>query len=71
LFLARAARNWEFAEYERHNIGGALERLRGGSDLQGSVNEDLIAAIATPRLAALAAAIKSRDPAAFRVAWMC
>jgi hypothetical protein len=27
LFLAGTAQNWTFAEYERHNIGGALNRL--------------------------------------------
>ncbi len=70
LFLAGAAQNWAFAEYERHNIGGALNRLADAvPEYKGQSMKDLIAAFATPQLAALDEAIKAKDPTAFRAAY--
>jgi cytochrome c553 len=70
LFLAGSAQNWEYAEYERHNIGGALGRLAiAVPDYNGQSMERLIEAFATPQLAALDAAIKAKDVAAFRTAY--
>ncbi len=70
LFLAGSAQNWEYAEYERHNIGGALARLAVAiPEYKGQSMKDLIAVFATPQLAALDKAIKAKDPTAFRVAY--
>jgi hypothetical protein len=70
LWLAGSAQNWELAEYERHNIGGALERLATAvPEYEGRPMKDLIAVFATPQLAALDAAIKAKDPVAFRTAY--
>jgi hypothetical protein len=61
LFLAGAAQNWEFADYERHNIGGALARLAEAiPEYKGQSMKDLIAAFATPQLAALDARSRRR-----------
>jgi mono/diheme cytochrome c family protein len=66
LWLAGKAQNWEYAEYERHNIGGALARLaKAIPEYQGKPMNAMIAAFATPQLNALAAAIKAEDQAAF------
>lgn len=66
LWLAGKSRNWVFADYERHNIGGALARLATAIPIyKGTSNADLIAAFATPQLAALDTAIKAKDEAAF------
>jgi len=70
LFLAGSARNWDYAEYERHNIGGALERLATAiPQYKGQSMKDLDAAFATPQLAALGMAIKAKDPVAFGKAY--
>jgi hypothetical protein len=70
LFLAGSVQNWAYAEYERHNIGGALGRLAVAvPQYQGQSMEGLIATFATPQLAALDAAIKAKDEAAFRTAY--
>jgi mono/diheme cytochrome c family protein len=70
LWLAGKARNWEYAEYERHNIGGALRRLAEAvPEYKGQPMKDLIAVFATPQLAALDTAIKAKDPAAFKTAY--
>jgi hypothetical protein len=70
LWLAGQARNWDYAEYERHNIGGALGRLATAiPDYKGQPMSELIAAFATPQLDALAVAIKGKDPAAFKTAY--
>jgi hypothetical protein len=70
LWLAGKARNWEYAEYERHNIGGALARLaKAIPDYKGRSMHDLIAVFATPQLDALATAISTKDDAAFKTAY--
>ena len=69
LWLAGEAQNWEYAEYERHNIGGALRRLATAiPTYQGQSTDSLITAFATPQLDALETSIKAKDPAAFKTA---
>ena len=70
LGLAGQAQNWEYAEYERHNIGGALARWEAAVPLYKDLRvADLVAAFATPQLAGLDQAIKSHDPTAFATAY--
>jgi len=70
LWLAGEAQNWEYAEYERHNIGGALRRLATAiPTYQGQSTDSLITAFATPQLDALETSIKAKDPAAFKTAY--
>jgi hypothetical protein len=66
LWLAGKSQNWVFADYERHNIGGALARMAAAiPSYKGTSNADLIAAFATPYLADLDTAIKAKNEAAF------
>jgi hypothetical protein len=66
LWLAGKAENWVFADYERHNIGGALARMATAIPAYKDVPyTDLIAAYATPQLTALDTAIKAKDEGAF------
>jgi hypothetical protein len=70
LWLAGKAQNWEFADYERHNLGGAFGRLEKAiPEYKGHPVSDLIATFVTPQLDELAAAIKAKDPAAFKTAY--
>jgi len=69
LWLAGQARNWEYAEYERHNIGGALARIATAiPDYKDVSNIAMISAFATLQLAKLQSAIAGKDPAAFAAA---
>jgi len=66
LWLAGKSQNWVLADYENHNIGGALRRMATAiPKYKGTSNADLIAAFATPQIAAVAAAIKAKDETAF------
>jgi hypothetical protein len=66
LWLAGKSQNWVFADYERHNIGGALGRMAAAiPSYKGTSNADLIAAYATPQLADLDTAIKAKNETAF------
>jgi mono/diheme cytochrome c family protein len=70
LWLAGKSRNWVYADYERHNIGGALARMAAAiPTYKGTANADLIAAFATPPLADLDAAIKAKNETAFATAY--
>jgi hypothetical protein len=70
LWLAGKAQNWEYAEYERHNIGGALARIATAiPTYKDQSTADLIAAFATPQLAQLEVAIKARNQMAFVAAY--
>lgn len=70
LWLAGKAQNWDVAEYERHNIGGALARIATAiPTYKDQSTADLIAAFATPQLAELESAIKAKDEAAFAAAY--
>jgi cytochrome c553 len=70
LWLAGKAQNWPYAEYERHNIGGALARIATAiPTYKDQPTADLIAAFATPQLADLERAIKAKDEAAFATAY--
>ncbi len=70
LYLGARARNWEYAEYERRNIGGALERWeKAVPQYKDQPVAAWIAAFAKPQLAAVEAAIKAHDPAAFDAAY--
>jgi hypothetical protein len=70
LWLAGKSRNWAYADYERHNIGGALRRMAAAiPTYKGTANADLIAAFATPHLADLDAAIKAKSEASFVTAY--
>ena len=67
LFLAGQARNWELAEYERHNLGGAFARMAAAAPKIGdTATGDLIAGFVTPALSDLEAAIKAKDNKAFQ-----
>jgi hypothetical protein len=66
LWLAGKRENWVFADYERHNIGGALARMAQAiPSYKGASTRSLIAAFATPQLADLDTAIKARNEAGF------
>jgi hypothetical protein len=66
LWLAGKSQNWALADYENHNIGGALARMaKAIPEYKGTANTTLIAAFATPQIAAVAAAIKAKDETAF------
>jgi hypothetical protein len=70
LWLAGKARNWVFAEYERHNLGGAFARLeKAAPEYKGRPMRDMIAAFAKPQLEALAIAISKKDETAFKTAY--
>ncbi len=70
LWLAGKSGDWEYAEYERHNIGGALARIAAAIPIyKGQPMESLNAAFATPALSALETAIKQKDAAAFEKAY--
>ena len=70
LLLGGQAGNWEYAEYERHNIGGALARMAAAIPLYKGVPTDaLIASFATPQLSELQSAIEAKDPTAFDQAY--
>ncbi len=70
LWLAGKNADWEYAEYERHNIGGALARIAAAIPVyKGQQMADMIAVFATPQLTDLAVAIKAKDTAAFGVAY--
>jgi hypothetical protein len=70
LWLAGKSRNWAFADYERHNIGGALARMAAAiPSYKGTANADLIAAFMAPQLADLDTAIKAKNEAGFVTAY--
>jgi hypothetical protein len=70
LWLAGKAGNWTFAEYERHNIGGALARMAVAiPTYKGQKVTDMINAFAKPQLAELDTAIKAKDEQAFTKAF--
>ncbi len=70
LFLGGEAQDWDYAEYERHNIGGALARIATAiPDYKGMPTADMIQAFATPQLAELEVAIKAKDVKAFNTAY--
>jgi hypothetical protein len=70
LFLAGQARNWDLAEYERHNLGGAFARMAAAAPKIGdAATGDLIAAFVMPPLADLETAIKAKDDKAFQQAF--
>lgn len=66
LWLAGTGQNWDYAEYERHNIGGAFGRLATAiPTYKGQSTATLIAVFATPQLARSETAIKAKDRIAF------
>jgi hypothetical protein len=66
LWLAGTSQNWVFADYERHNIGGALARMAAAiPSYKGASTTDLIADFATPQLGDLDTAIKAKNETAF------
>jgi hypothetical protein len=66
LWLAGKSQNWAFADYERHNIGGALARMATAiPSYKGVAMADLIADFAMPQLADLDTAIKAKNETAF------
>jgi hypothetical protein len=70
LWLAGKSQNWVFADYERHNIGGALGRMAAAiPSYKGTSNADLIATYATSQLADLDTAIKAKNETAFLKAY--
>lgn len=70
LWLAGKSGDWKYAEYERHNIGGALARIAAAVPVyKDQPMDSLNAAFATPALAELDTAIKQKDAAAFEKAY--
>lgn len=70
LWLAGQTGNWNYAEYERHNIGGALARIATAiPDYKGQSTAAMVSAFATPQLARLQSAIAAKDPSAFAAAY--
>jgi hypothetical protein len=70
LWLAGKSRNWAFADYERHNIGGALARMAAAiPSYKGTANTDLIAAFTAQQLADLDTAIKAKNETRFVTAY--
>lgn len=66
LWLAGKSQNWVFADYERHNIGGALARMATAiPSYKGTSTSSLIASFATRQLADLDTAIKAKNETAF------
>jgi hypothetical protein len=66
LWLAGKSQNWVFADYERHNIGGAFARIAAAiPSYKGTSNAQLIAAFVTPYLADLDTAIKAKNETDF------
>jgi hypothetical protein len=66
LWFAGKSENWVFADYERHNIGGALARMAIAiPSYKGTSTSSLIASFATPQLADLETAIKAKSETAF------
>jgi hypothetical protein len=70
LWLAGKSQNWTFAEYERHNIGGALGRMaKAIPKYKGMATADLVQSFSAQPLADLATAIKAKNGAAFADAY--
>lgn len=70
LWLAGKAGNWAFADYERHNLGGAFARMAAAiPTYKGTKVTDLLDAFAKQPLADLDTAIKAKDPQAFAKAY--
>ncbi|HEX4183666.1 MAG TPA: hypothetical protein VHY34_10450 [Caulobacteraceae bacterium] len=70
LWLAGKSRNWVFADYERHNIGGALARMTAAiPSYKGAATAGLVAAFATPQLSDLDTAIKAKNETGFASAY--
>jgi hypothetical protein len=70
LWLAGKARNWTFAEYERHNLQGAFNRMAIAiPDYKGTKVTDMLDAFATQPFDDLEAAIKAKDEARFTKAY--
>ena len=70
LWQAGTAANWEFAEYERRNLQGALRRWATAiPDYKGQKVDDMIRSTMADPLDQLAAAIKAKDVKAFKAAY--
>ena len=66
LWLAGKSQNWPFAEYERHNIGGALGRMaKAIPKYKGMATADLVRGFSAQPLADLDTAIKAKNEAGF------
>jgi hypothetical protein len=66
LWLAGKSQNWPFADYERHNIGGALGRMaKAIPEYKGVATADLVQSFSAQPLADLDTAIKAKNEAAF------
>ncbi|HLZ68014.1 MAG TPA: hypothetical protein VKQ29_17450 [Aliidongia sp.] len=70
LWLAGKARNWALAEYERHNLQGAFNRMAVAiPDYKGTRMTDMLDAFTKLPFDDLAAAIKAKDDAQFAQAY--
>lgn len=70
LWQAGTAANWDYAEYERHNLQGALRRWATAiPDYKGQKVADMIRSTVADPLDQLAAAIKAKDVKAFKIAY--
>jgi hypothetical protein len=59
-----------YVDYECHNVGGVFARFAAAITTdKDTSNTDLITTFVTPQLAALVAAIKAKDEAAFLEAY--
>jgi hypothetical protein len=70
LWLAGKARNWTYAEYERHNLQGAFNRLAIAiPDYKGTRTTDMLDAFTKQPFDDLEAAIKAKDETQFAKAY--
>jgi hypothetical protein len=70
LWLAGKARNWPLAEYERHNLQGAFNRMAVAiPDYNGTKLTDMLDAFTKQPFDDLTAAIKAQDEARFAKAY--
>jgi hypothetical protein len=66
LWLAGKSQNWTFADYERHNLGGAFRRMvKAIPKYKGLATADLVKSFSAQPLADLDTAIKAKNEAAF------
>ncbi len=66
LWLAGQVKNWDYAEYETGNLGGAFDRLGKAVPLyRGVATEDMLSAFVASPLKALASAVKAKDERQF------
>ena len=70
LWLAGKVRNWEYAAYESHNVGGAFARFaKAVPAYKDQSIAELTAAFVTPAITDLDLAISAKNEAGFQTAY--